>query len=291
MTSPSVHPSVEPEKSRKHPGTGGATLDLGPLDRRHELADFLIRRRGDLTPSDVGLPAAGGRRRRTPGLRREELASLAGVCVDWYTRLEQGRAERPSPSVLDALAQALQLSSDERHHLYALGRAERPPLDSPREERPDPTLLRVLHVLPDSVPAMLLGRQWDLLAWNAAFSDWFVPLDTYPPERRNLVELTFMDPAYRDRYADMPAVAEETVANFRASVGRHLDLPDVQRLVTRLAEASPDFARWWAEHHVREKSSGIKRICRSGQTIAFRYDTLLSPSSVDQRLVTYTQER
>ncbi len=290
MTGSSVRHGDDPQKSRKYPGSSATTLGVGPLDRRRELADFLTRRRAGLSPSDVGLPATTGRRRRTPGLRREELASLAGVSVDWYIRLEQGRAERPSPSVLDALSGALRLSDDERHHLYALARAERPPLNSTPDERADATLLRVLHALPDTVPAMLLGRRWDLLAWNDALCDLLVPLDTYPAERRNLIELTFLYSSYQERYADWPAVAEETVANFRASVGRYLDLPEVQDLVAHLTHASPEFARWWAQHHVREKSSGIKQFRMPDGVVPLRYDTLLSPSSTDQRLVTYTGE-
>lgn len=215
---------------------------------------------------------------------------MAGVSLDWYTRIEQGRGERPSPSVLDALAETLRLSRDERHHLYALARAEHPPLNAPADEHPDVSLLRVLESLPSDLPAMLLGRRWDVLAWNSPLQELLVPFEDYPPERLNLVALTFLDDAYRKRYADWTAVAEETVANFRASVARHLELPDVQQLVGELTDASPDFARWWVSHEVREKTSGVKAFRLGDRTVRFRYDTLTSPSTADQRLVIYTRE-
>lgn len=278
------------EKSRRLPRTGSATVATAPLDRRRQLADFLTRRRADLSPHDVGLPESASPRRRTPGLRREELAMLAGVSVDWYIRLEQGRAERPSPAVLDGLARALRLTDDERRHLYALARAERPPLDSPCDEAADVSLLRVLRALPADVPAIVLGRRWDVLAWNDGATTLLVPFDQYPPQRRNLMELTFLDSTYRDRYVDWAAVAEETVANFRASVGRHLDLAEVQDLVAHLSENSKQFAQWWQQHHVQEKTSGIKSYYWHGNTtIKYRYDAVLSPSNTDQRLVTYTR--
>jgi transcriptional regulator with XRE-family HTH domain len=290
LTASSIDRSAHTQKSREVPGTGDPTLSITALDRRRELADFLTRRRARLRPNDVGLPEPqSGRRRRTPGLRREEVALLAGVSVDWYIRLEQGRADRPSPSVLDALCQALQLSADERAHLYALARAERPPIDSPSAESPDESLRRALHTLPAGTPAMVLGRRWDVLASNEALHHLLVPLDQQPPERRNLVERTFLDPVLRNRYVDWADVASETVANFRASVARHLDLPEVQQLVHRLSTRSPEFAAHWANHDVREKSSGTKRIRRDDDVATYRYDTLSSPTNPDQRLVLYTR--
>src|SRR5918999_3918815 len=223
------------EESRANPGSAAATLREG-LDRRRELADFLRRRRAEIGPADAGLPDATGRR-RTPGLRREELAALAGISIEWYIRLEQGRAERPSPSVLDALARALRLSTDERAHLYALARGERPPLGQARDEVVDASLERVLRSLQDDVPAYILGRRWDVLAWNRGAGELLVDFDAVPPARRNLIELTFLDERMRNRYADWEAVARYTLANFRASVGRHLGLPEVQQLVGHLSEA------------------------------------------------------
>lgn len=236
LTDPIVGALGPGRKDREHPGTGSATLESGSFERHRQLADFLKRRRAAMDPERVGMAAT--RSRRTPGLRREEVAALAGVSVDWYIRLEQGRAERPSPSVLDALSRTFDLSADERAHLYALARAERPPLATAPHEEADAALLRVLRALPPTTPAMVLGRRWDVLAWNDGLNELLIPFDQLRPQQRNLVELTFLDPRMRDRYAEWPAVAEETVANFRASVARHLELPDVQQLVAHLGRVS-----------------------------------------------------
>jgi transcriptional regulator with XRE-family HTH domain len=288
MTETKLGTGGRAEKRRTDPGTGAPTLERWSLDRQRELADFLRRRRAQIGPADAGLPEAGGRR-RTPGLRREELAALAGISVDWYIRLEQGRADRPSPSVLDALARVLRLSTDERAHLYALARGERPPLDQAPDEVPDATLERVLRSLPDDVPAYVLGRRWDVLAWNRGACELLVDFDALPPTRRNLLELTFLDEGMRDRYADWEQLARSTLANFRASVGRHLDLPEVQQLVAHLADTDPQFAAWWRLHEVEEKTAGVKRFHgRSGEIVEMRFESVLSPTVQDQRLILYT---
>ena len=283
-----IEPGRSAEEGRASGGTRSATLGGAGLDRRRELADFLRRRRARVTPAEVGLPDATGRR-RTPGLRREELASLSGISLEWYVRLEQGRAERPSPAVLDALARVLRLTDDERSHLYALARAERPPLVDAPAESVDPSLERVLRSLPDDVPAYVLGRRWDVLAWNRGACELLVDFAAVPPARRNLVELTFLDERLRHRYVDWEQVGRSTVANFRASVGRHLEVPGVHDLVGRLSEADPRFAAWWADHEVEEKTSGTKRFRRGGgEAVTLRFESVLSPSAEDQRLIVYT---
>jgi len=288
MTPPMVDPDTPSEKRRTDPGTGNATLALGFLDRQRELADFLRQLRARIGPQEAGLPTPMGRR-RTPGLRREELAALAGISVDWYIRLEQGRAERPSPSVLDALARALRLTADERAHLYALARAERPPLDHASAEAADPSLQRVLRALPEEVPAYVLGRRWDVLTWNRGACELLVDFDALPAAARNLIELTFLDEALRDRYVDWERVAHSTLANFRASIGRHLDLPGVQQLVAHLADTDAQFAAWWGLHEVEEKTAGIKRFRDThGGYFEMRFESVLSPTAQDQRLIIYT---
>jgi transcriptional regulator with XRE-family HTH domain len=278
------------EKGRTNGGTGGVTLapdDLDRLDRHRELADFLRQRRARISPADVGLPQASGRR-RTPGLRREELATLAGISVEWYTRLEQGRAERPSPSVLDALARALRLTDDERSHLYALARGERPLLADVPEEQADPGLRRVLRALAENVPAYVLGRRWDVLAWNRGACELLVDFAVIPAARRNLVELTFLDERLRHRYVEWEQVARTTLANFRASVGRHLETPEVQELVAHLTATDPRYAAWWGEHEVAEKTNGVKRFRHGdGEVIEMRFEAVLSPTAADQRLILY----
>jgi transcriptional regulator with XRE-family HTH domain len=289
MSEPMIGRTAAPEKGRTNPGSGGATLEPGSLDRQRELADFLRRRRAQIGPAEAGLPEASGRR-RTPGLRREELAALAGMSVDWYIRLEQGRAERPSPSVLDALARALQLSTDERAHLYALARGERPQLDHAPDEVVDASLEGVLRSLPEHVPAYVLGRRWDILAWNHGACELLVDFGALPPAQRNLIELTFLNEAMRERYVDWERVARNTLANFRGSVGRHLDLPEVQQLVDHLADTDAQFASWWELHEVEEKTTGTKRFRGpDGEIFEMRFESVLSPTAQDQRLIVYTQ--
>jgi len=227
---------------------------------------------------------------------------LAGISVDWYTRLEQGRAERPSPSVLDSLSRVLRLTADERSHLYALARAERPPLDRhahQRSEEPapargetepaDPSLVRILRSLPAEVPSYVLGRRWDVLAWNQGACDLLVDFGAVPVTRRNLIWLTFRDQEMRSRYVEWEQVAHATLANFRAAVARHLDERDVQAMVAGLAGSDPTFAAWWSEHEVKEKSTGVKWFHDGqGSTFAMRFESVLSPTAADQRLIVYT---
>jgi transcriptional regulator with XRE-family HTH domain len=283
-----INPGRPAEKGREDGGIRSATHGRR-LDRQRELADFLRQRRARVSPAQVGLPDTTGRRRRTPGLRREELASVAGISLEWYVRMEQGRAERPSPAVLDALARPLGLSGDERSHLYALARGERPPLaDAPREVV-DPGLERILQTLSSDVPGYVLGRRWDVLSWNPGACELLVDFGAVPPGRRNLIELTFLDRRFRQRYADWEDVARTTLAHFRASVGRHLQLPEVQELVAHLSEADARFATLWGHHEVAEKSTGVKRFRRpDGGTVLMRYESVLSPTAQDQRLIVYT---
>lgn len=259
------------------------------LDRGQELSDFLRRLRNRTPPDRTGLPGGMASRRRAPGLRREELAALAGISVDWYTRLEQGRAERPSPSVLDALSRALDVTADERAHLYALARGERPPLHRVVSESVDPSLARVLRFLPADVPAYILGFRWDVLAWNRGACELLVDFEAIPAARRNLVELTFLDQALSERYVEWNDVAQSTLANFRASIGRHVDVPEVQELVAHLMECDARFAAWWRDHWVAEKSTGTKLFRGDGGVpFAMRFESLLSPSAPDQRIIMYS---
>ncbi|HEY5197959.1 MAG TPA: helix-turn-helix transcriptional regulator, partial [Solirubrobacteraceae bacterium] len=188
----------------------------GSEQRRAELADFLRRRRAGIQPETVGLPSGG--RRRTPGLRREEVAQLAGVGATWYTWLEQGRDVRASLDVLEAIARALRLTPAERGHLILLGRGEpAPPCRAPAE-RVSATLRRVVEGLGPN-PAFVLGRRWDFLAWNRAACALF-GWDGMPgrglPVTRNHIWLTFMDPARRDLMLDWERSARTCVAKFRA---------------------------------------------------------------------------
>jgi transcriptional regulator with XRE-family HTH domain len=223
-----------------------------------ELGEFLKSRRDRLRPEDVGLPSGG--QRRVPGLRREELAMLAGVSVDYYVRLEQGRDLTPSESVLDALARALRLDDTERAHLIALARPPRIPFTTPdagstTEVRPS------VQMLLDGLdqPAFVLGRRMDILATNRMARALLTDFDARPPRERNHARWIFLDPATRELYVDWPVVARENVAILRHDAAQHPDDPELRELIGELSMASPEFRTWWAEHDVAVRNSGTKR--------------------------------
>ncbi|WP_027943626.1 helix-turn-helix transcriptional regulator [Amycolatopsis taiwanensis] len=225
---------------------------------RTELAAFLRRRRARVQPTDVGL--AGGQRRRTPGLRRQEVAQLAGMSVDYYIRLEQGRGPRPSRQMIAAIGRALRLSADELAYLHHLVGEVPGPLPGPvREVRPG-----VLHLLDrlDDTPAMVCDAIYDVLAWNAMAAALITDFGAVPPVERNVIWRFFTDPVARDRYdADGAArFAREAVADLRAAAARYPNDLSVRRLVDRLSGASADFRARWAEQDVDVSRSTSKRI-------------------------------
>jgi len=254
-------------------------------DTPNRLGEFLRARRALVTPDDVGLPDLG--RRRVAGLRREELALLAGVSVDYYVRLEQGRDTHPSEQVLDALARALCLDDDAVAHLHDLARPA-PRRRRPRErpERVRPGVLRLLESW-SAIPAFVLGRRMDVLAFNALAG---MLHDGFRTER-NMVRLVFLDPAARDTFPDFDGVAQETVATLRAAAGADLDDPRLVELVGELSLKSDDFRRLWARHEVREKASGTKRMLHPmvGE-IVLGYETLRVNDAPEQLVVGYHAE-
>ena len=222
-----------------------------------ELGAFLQARRARVGPEDVGLPTYGDRRRVT-GLRREELALLAGVSASYYTRLEQGQSRNASPQVLDAIAGALRLSPTERQHLSVLidaaARARSRAGRRPPVEYADPALLELLQGLGD-MPAVVLGRRSDVLAWNpmghallAGHIDQGAP--AIPAARPNMPEVVFLDADTRDLYVDWTRKARAVVGNLRLVAGQHPDDPALASLVGRLIMASPEFSAMWADHTV-----------------------------------------
>lgn len=213
------------------------------------LADFLRARRAAVDPRRSGLPLDDGRARRVPGLRREELAALAHVSIDYIVRLEQGRTRRVSRSVLDALADALQLAADERDYLYAVADvAPAAPVPSRPEVAPE---LRQLLATMHDVPALVLHRGMDVLAWNAGAAALLTDFSARPVHERNLIRLTFLDPEFRALYVDWPEVARECVAVLRMEAGRHPGDPAMAALVGELSARDADFRAWWAGHRVR----------------------------------------
>ncbi|MFI9157073.1 helix-turn-helix transcriptional regulator [Kitasatospora aureofaciens] len=254
------------------------------------LGDFLRSRRARIQPEEVGLPAHG--RRRVQGLRREEVAQLAGVSVDYYIRLEQGRGGSASDAVLDAVARVLRLDEVEAAHLRSLNRPPKAPADRARGDRRVRPGTRLLLDLMTGVPAFVLGRRMDVLAWNAlgdavnGFSDRAGAAAGSPP---NQARDAFLDPAARDFYPQWDAVAAETVAQLRRDAGLHPDDPALAALVGELSLRSEEFRRLWADHLVREKTTGVKLLRHPlvGE-LEFGYETLTVNGSPDQMLVVYT---
>jgi transcriptional regulator with XRE-family HTH domain len=218
--------------------------------RFRAVAEFLRRCRERTTPDQVGLTA--GRRQRLHGLRREQVAQLAGISETWYARLEQGRERGVSSLVLHSLADALRLETVEREYLIALA-SSTDPTPLPTEESLA-ALQRFVSCL-DTMPALVLGARWDILVWNPIASLLFGGLDALPPARRNILWLVFGTPSLRTMLDDWEAQAHETLAQFRLAWARHLDEPRFTELIDDLSAHSPELARWWAEHDVRHRLS------------------------------------
>jgi PAS domain-containing protein len=220
----------------------------------NELGDFLRSRRERLSPATVGLPV--GRRRRTPGLRREEVAGLAGIGVDWYIRLEQGRSVSPSSTTVDALARALRLSKIEHAHLRELTRnADRRAYT--REVVPD-ALRRLVESL--NQPAYITGRRLDVLAWNRAAEEIFA-FSRVPEDDRNILITVLTQPATRQLFgAEWEETARRIVGQFRATHDLWADDPAFVALLQRLRRDCPEFGRWWKAHDVRGSAAGVKKL-------------------------------
>jgi len=262
-----------------------AETALEPGVVRHELGAFLRARRARLDPVEQGLPTVG--MRRTPGLRREEVARLAGVSVDYYTRLEQGRYLRPSTAVLNALAGALQLTSAEREHLFRLDRTGPAPVRVAGPERVRPSTRRILdRVAPN--PALLFGRRLDVLAWNRVAATLITDFGAVPAAHRNIVWLLFLDPAVRAVYPEWESVAREALAFLRGAAGRYPNDPAMAGLVGELSMRSKQFRAWWSQHDVKEKTTGRKMFAHPmvGR-FTLDYDAFMVPGT-DQSLVVYT---
>lgn len=254
--------------------------------RRREFGAFLRSRREKLTPASVGLP--DGFRRRTPGLRREEVALLAGVGTTWYTWLEQGRDVRASVEVLSALADALLLDPAERRHLFTL--SDRPsteiPIDGPEDV---PAALRRMLASLTGQPAYVLGRRWDVLAWNSAAVALFGDYGLLEGDARNTVHRVFTDPAHRQLLVDWEIVAANSLAMFRADSARYAGDPDFERLIATLTQMSPEFRAWWPRQDVLRPLAGHKRLRHPlGGPMNFEYTALAVIDRPDMKLVVYT---
>jgi transcriptional regulator with XRE-family HTH domain len=250
--------------------------------RRSELGDFLRSRRTKLTPKAVGL--ANGRRRRTAGLRREEVAELAGIGVDWYIRLEQGRSVSPSATTVDALARALRLSKAEHGHLRALTRnSDRRPFS--RESVPE-TVRRVIESL--NQPAYITGRRWDVLAWNAAAEEVFA-FSPLAEEDRNILISMLTNPATRRLFgASWADEAKRMVAQFRATHDLWAGDPAFEALLDRLRRGSSEFEGWWRDHDIRGVAAGRKSMSHPKKgSLKFEYASFQANDDPSLKLVIY----
>jgi transcriptional regulator with XRE-family HTH domain len=253
-----------------------------------ELGDFLKARRAQLTPREVGLPEPGTRR-RVAGLRREEVAQLAAISVDYLTRLEQGRVQA-SDSVLATLARALRLSEDQQSYVHELAGK---PFRRPRRrgaEKMRPAMRRLLEQLTET-PAIVFGRRLDILAWNSAAAALFTDFSRYPPRHRNYVYLLFADPQIRALHADWAEAARTAVAALHMEAAHDPGAPELADLVGELAVGHPEFRTWWAAHHVTAAGYGTKHYRHAVVgDLTLDCDMWDSPDGSGQRLMVLTAE-
>ncbi|MFK0297469.1 helix-turn-helix transcriptional regulator [Streptomyces sp. NPDC090442] len=267
------------------------------MKQNAELGDFLRTRRARLSPQEAGLHPLGSIR-RVPGLRREEVAHLAGVSTDYYTRLEQGRHPNVSQTVLDAIARALRLDDDERAHLFDLARTRtartrtaRSPSARPRVQRVRPDVRQMLDILGAVSPAFVTNHRQDVLAANqlarALITDW----DTLPHRQRNFARYVLLDPAARTLYRNWDEVAQTAVANLRLATGRHPDDALLNELIGEAVVKVPEFGTWWDSHRVAQCLPGTQHFHHPvvGE-IALHHEPLAFPADPDQTMCLYTAE-
>ncbi|MER7930271.1 helix-turn-helix domain-containing protein [Streptomyces sp. NPDC096057] len=253
------------------------------------LGAFLRARRGQLTPQECGLPDADTSR-KVAGLRREEVARLAAISVDYYTRLEQGRVRASAP-VLVTLVRALRLDDDQKTYMFELaGRSGAHPRRRRTVQRVRPAMRRLLDQLTET-PALVLGRRLDILAWNPAAAALYTDFAAIPAGRRNYVHLLFSDPMVRELHRAWEHDARDAVAALRMEAAADPDDPELAGLVGTLTIRDPDFRVWWAEHRVNGAAYGTKRLRHPlVGDLTLDCDTWTSPDGSGQRLMVLTAE-
>jgi len=257
-----------------------------------ELGRFLRARRAGVTPEEAGLPAGAGLR-RTPGLRREELATLAGISIDYYVRLERGKETRPSPSVVDSLARALRLEDDEHEHLrslvaHAARTVPEPPTTPSRTVRPGVKLL-LENLRP--CPAHVVSRTNDLLAANPGGLRLLPGIEDWPTRQRNIARYVFLHPASRDLFHDWNTQVRGCVARLRALAGTDPDAPDLTQLAGELLLKSPEFTRLWERYDIKGHSTGRKTFHHPEVgDLTLGYQSMQLEGTPGHRLVTYYAE-
>ncbi|MFI2300751.1 helix-turn-helix domain-containing protein [Actinacidiphila glaucinigra] len=261
----------------------------GAGTRNTALGDFLRSRRARISPERAGL-APEPTARRVPGLRREEIARLAGVSVDYYVRLERGHQVNASGTVLAALARALRLTDDERDHLFALARPERPAARPPAPQRVRPAVHRLLETMTD-VPAVVVGRRTDVLAANRLARALYTDFDALPQRERNMARFIFLDEVARTLYDDWEGVARTSVAALRLYAGKHPHDSRLGELVGELSARDADFRAWWDDHDIRRRTYGVKHFHHPvvGE-LTLQYEALAVTGDPDQILGVYTAE-
>jgi transcriptional regulator with XRE-family HTH domain len=254
---------------------------------KHEnlLGTYLKNRRMKLDPAAFGFPAG---RRRTTGLRREEVAQRASISPTWYTWLEQGRGGAPSPDVLDRIARALMLTDVEREHLFLLGLGRPPEVRYRKNDGVTPRLQRVLDVL-DPSPALIRTATWDVVAWNRAATVMLIDYGALPPEQRNILRFIFLDPRARAAQYDWESVARFALGAFRVDAARAGAATEVDSLVDELCRLSPEFKTMWRDNDVRgPHGEAVKHIRHPVLgSLAFEYSAFSVDGRTDLSLVVY----
>ena len=264
------------------------------MDHRQEIREFLISRRARITPQQAGLPAWGGTNRRVPGLRREEVALLAGVSIDYYTRLERGNLDGVSDAVLDAIANALHLDDAERTHLDNLARTAQTGTHRKRS-RPKrggvrPELQRILDAVTEA-PAYLRNGRRDLLAANRLGQALYSPMFAQPQRPVNVARFVFLDPAARSYFLDWTTAARDMVAALRIEAGRHPHDRALSDLVGELSTRSDEFATFWASQNVRFHRSGLKDIHHPAVgELHLSFEAMDLPADPGLSLIVYSAE-
>ena len=250
----------------------------------NRLATYLKDRRAKLDPAAFGFART---RRRTPGLRREEVAQRANISPTWYTWLEQGRGGAPSADVLDRIAQALMLTDVEREHLFLLGLGRPPEVRYRKDEGVTPRLQRVLDALEPS-PALIRTATWDVVAWNRAATVMLTDYGSLPPQQRNILRFIFLDPRVRAAQHDWESVARMVVGAFRVDAARAGAAAEVEPLVDELCRRSPEFKALWRDNDVRSHGEGTKHIRHPVLgALAFEYSAFAVDGRPDLNMVVY----
>jgi transcriptional regulator with XRE-family HTH domain len=267
---------------------------VGTVNTRSDIRDFLISRRARISPQQAGLPAYGhGTRRRVQGLRREEVAMLAGISAEYYTRLERGNASGVSDEVLDAIAGTLQLDEAERAHLFDLFRAattSRPTRRRPIQERVRPTIQRVLDSM-TTVPAYVRNGRLDILAANRLGAALYSPVLSSQPELPNMARFIFLNPQAQEFFAGWEGIASDAVAILRAEAGRDPYDRRLSDLIGELSTRSEDFRVRWAAHNVKFHRTGAKQLHHPVVgDLTLAYEALELPADSGQRILIYTAE-